>query len=230
MKNRRQVLFLILIGFSCVSCNSLKLINYYYPIEEQTSIKVYVYVNPNNHELNEYWKVSSNSSNSSLLTESYDANFRLYNRFKEQQTNNGYNLIEYTEFEYQGTYADQEIASQIIESNVYKFDKEQPYRYSVKYKNKYGNFVFTKERKFEILETITVLNEKYKVAKFADKYFIEAKDLNESYEFEQNTYYAKGIGMVKYERTIPNEGRRILELKDIITESEFINMINKSSR
>ena len=221
---------MVIVSLSCASCNSLKLIDYYYPIGEKPITKIYVYVNPNNSELNEYWKVTSNPSNKSLLTESYDSNFRLYNKFEEVQTKNGYDLINYIEYEYQGTYADQEIPSQVIEPEVYKFDLTEECKYIVKYKNMHGNFKFTKYRKFDGRETISVLNKQYETTKFKDKYFIEAIDLNDNYEFEQTTYYSKGIGMVKYERNIPNEGQRILELNEIISETEFVNMMMESSR
>ena len=212
-----------------ISCKSQKLAEYYYPTHTN-STNVYMYVNPGNSALNEFWKVTSNENAKTLLTESYDFNFRLYNTFKEKLDRQSYKLIEYSEYEYQGGYADQEIKSKISENDVFGFDKEKKYKYAVDYTNSYGKFKFIKERKYLGIETIGIQNQEYKAIKFSDKYYISAIDLNDSYEFEQTTYYAKNVGMVKYERYIPNEETRILELQKILTEDEFINMMNKSSR
>ena len=231
MKIIFKIALVVLTGIVTISCNSLKLDDYYYYYPTNTnSTYVYLYVNPNNSELNEYWKVTSYKDTQTLLTESYDANFRLYNTFKEKLDKESYKLIEYSEYEYQGTYADQEIKSKISDNDVFGFDKEKKYKYAVDYTNSYGKFNFTKERKYLGIETVEIQNQEYKVIKFSDKYYISAIDLNDSYEFEQTTYYAKDVGMVKYERYIPNEETRVLELQEVMNEEEFINMMNKSSR
>ena len=229
MKSTFKIAFVALMGITMISCKSQKLAEYYYPTHTN-STNVYMYVNPGNSALNEFWKVTSNENAKTLLTESYDFNFRLYNTFKEKLDRQSYKLIEYSEYEYQGGYADQEIKSKISENDVFGFDKEKKYKYAVDYTNSYGKFKFIKERKYLGIETIGIQNQEYKAIKFSDKYYISAIDLNDSYEFEQTTYYAKNVGMVKYERYIPNEETRILELQKILTEDEFINMMNKSSR
>jgi len=229
MKSIYKIAIVPFFGILIISCNSLKLADYYYPTSTN-STNVYVYVNPNNSELNEYWKVTSSEDTQTLLTESYDANFRLYNSFKEKLDKESYKLIEYSEYEYQGTYADQEIKSKISDNDVFGFDKAKKYKYAVDYTNSYGKFKFIKERKFLGIETVEIQNQEYKAVKFSDKYYISAIDLNDSYEFEQTAYYAKDVGMVKYERYIPNEETRVLELQKIMNEEEFFNMRNKSSR
>lgn len=229
MKNIFKIASAAFIGIMLFSCNSLKLVEYYYS-SKANSTNVYLYVNPKNSDLNEYWKVTSYKDTQTLLTESYDANFRLYNTFKEELDIDSYRLIEYSEYEYQGTYAAQEIKSKILDNDVFGFDKEKKYKYAVEYTNSYGKFKFIKERKYLGTETIVIQNKEYKTIKFSDKYYISAIDLNESYEFEQTAYYSKGVGMVKYERYIPNEETRVLELQKIMNEDEFLNMRNKSSR
>ncbi len=229
MKSVHTIAIVILTGILLISCNSLKLADYYYPIHAN-STNIYLYVNPNNSELNEFWKVTSNKDTKILLTESYDANFRLYNTFKEKFDKDSYKLIEYSEYEYQGTDGDQEIKSKISDNEVYGFDVAKKYKYAVEYTNSYGKFKFDKEREYLGRETIEVQNEKYKVVKFSDKYYISALDQNDSFEFEQTAYYAKGIGMVKYERFTPDGESRVLELQKIINEEDFSKMVNKASR
>ena len=228
MKGINKITFLPLTGIFIASCNSLKLSDYYYPIKDSSS-KVYLYVNPYNPEFNEYWKVTSNQNKQTLLTESYDAKFKLYNTFKEKLTRENYKLIEYSEYESKATNTNEEIKSRIRENDVFGYNKENKYKYVVEYTNSFGKFQFTKERSYLGTETIHVQNKIYKTAKFSDKYFIARLDQYDFYEFEQTTYYAKGIGMIKYIRYLPNE-ERVLELQKVINEEEFTNMMIKSSR
>ena len=63
-----------------------------------------------------------------------------------------------------------------------------------------------------------------------DEYEIKSPEIGENYEFYQLTYYAKGIGMVKYQRYHPDGTKVELELDGILTEQEFEKLGGKASR
>ena len=190
---------------------------YYYPIKENGYSKAYKYVNLDNSELNEYWIVSYNKSTQTLITKSYDATFNLYNVFEEKINRDNAELITYTDYD-----KDQkEIISHVTSSNVYNSDKMKTYSYLINYINEFGRFEFEKERTFVTFEEIVFNNKLVVAAKFMDQYFIRAIDQFDEYTFSQNSYYVKDIGMVKYERFVPNEPERILQLEDILTLEEF---------
>ena len=193
--------------------------NYYYPIDDE--IKVFKYINPTDSELTEYWKITTKSKNGNILTESYDSKFVLYNTFEEQVYPNNADLIRYTDTEKLANGGSINIESDVMKKDVYKSDKLNPYNYAVSYKNNFGKFTFEKKRQFVGFEEVQISKTLYQSAKFKDEYFINAIDQNDKYEFYQITYYAKGIGMVKYERHIPSENVRILELEEIMSESKF---------
>ncbi len=222
-----RVLQIITIGLIMIlsSCSSKNLMKYYYPINQKSEIKIYKYVNPNDKELTEYWKTTTNPIQRTILTESYDSKFDLYNTFEEKVGKDKAELFKYIEYE-----NDREIKAEVTKKIVYNSSKTDSYNYAVEYTNKYGRFTFEKKRQFVNFEEVEIQGKKYKTAKFKDEYFIHAIDEKDKYEFNQNTFYSEKIGMVKYERFIPNGEIRILELAEILTENEFKEIKKEASR
>lgn len=219
----KRILQFVTIGMMLIisSCSNKNLIEYYYPINQQKEVKIYKYVNPLDQALTEYWKTTTNPIRKTILTESYNSKFELYNSFEEKVYKDRAELFEYIDYE-----KDKEIQAEVIKSMVYNTSKSMPYSYQVKYLDKYGWITFEKKRQFVDFEEVDIQGKNYKTAKFKDEYYINVIDQNEMYEFSQTTFYSKGIGMVKYERYLPNGEIRVLELAKILTENEF-NSIKK---
>ncbi len=97
MKKNITLLILIFIISSCAAQENFK--EYYYPIGTKKEVKVYKYVDKNNQKNIEYWKVTTNSKTSKILTESFTADFRLYNIFEEELKSDGAEIIRYADFE-----------------------------------------------------------------------------------------------------------------------------------
>lgn len=220
MKNK---LYLILILFSTISCVSQEnLKDYYYPISNKIETKVYKYVDKNDSTKIEYWKVTTIPITNEIKTVSYDSKFNIYNTFDEIIEGNGAELIAYSDFEINEKDERIEIKANVIDKDVYKWNDDKEYSYSVKYVNKYGRFDFKKKRVNIGFEKIKVNGKDYFAAKFRDDYLIHAIDHDVEHRFYQDTYYAKEIGMIKYKRKIPIQHETIeLELTEILTEQEF---------
>lgn len=219
--NQIVVISLMVVFSSCTSKNLMK---YYYPIHQESEIKVYKYVNPENSKFTEYWKTTTDPIEKTILTESFNSKFDLYNTFQEKITHNEANLIKYVEYE--GKSLIKEINAEVKDDKVFSSNKDEQYQYLVQFKNKYGRFTFEKKRQFIDFQEIQIQGKKYKTARFKDNYLINAIDQKDTYKFSQITYYAEGIGMVKYERTLPT-GKRILELERILSNKEFEALKNQ---
>ena len=215
MKRTIKLLYLLSIA-SLISCSTKDLMKYYYPTLDTSTSKVYKYINSADSTLNEYWKVTYNHKDKKLTTESFRSDLTLYNKFEEEIVMNSAELSRYTDYK-----NGKEIYSTVNKTAVYSDNNKTEYSYSVAYTNKWGRFNFEKVRRFEALENITIKGITYKTAKFKDKYFTKAIDQNVEYDYNQTTYYAKDIGMVKYERFIPTGEVRILELDSIISVEAF---------
>ena len=108
--------------------------DYYYPIGANQEVKVYKYIDKNNSDNIEYWKVTTNPKMNTILTESFTTDFRLYNIFEEQLNENGAEVIKYADFVKINDSVDIRVNGVIIDKDVYKWSDEMKFRYSVKYK------------------------------------------------------------------------------------------------
>jgi len=214
------LLISIFIISNCSAQESLK--EYYYPFSNKTETKVYKYIDKNDSTKIEYWKVISNPKTNELKTVSFDSDFNIYNTFDEIITENGAELTAYSDFEINDKGERKEIKGKVIDKDVYKWDGDKEYTYSVKYVNKYGRFDFKKKRVESGIENIIVNGKEYEAVKFRDDYIILALDHDVEQRFYQDAFYVKDIGMIKYKRKIPIQHELIeLELTEILTETEF---------
>ncbi|WP_430413186.1 hypothetical protein [Kordia sp.] len=229
MTKNITLLILIFIISSCSAQENFR--DYYYQIGTKKEIKVYKYVDKNNPRNIEYWKVTTNPKTNKILTESFTTDFRLYNIFEEELKTNGAEIIRYADFEVNDEKQNIRIDGTIVDKDVYKWNDTNKYIYSVKYTSpKYGNEQFIKERTKNSFEKITISGTEYSTLKFKDEYEIKSLENDQNYEFHQFTYYAKGIGMVKYQRYHPDGATIELELTEILTEKEFDELKEKASR
>lgn len=205
----------------CAACSSLNIQNYYFPIHEDGDTKIFKYINPVEPEFSEYWEVLSDPYENSIITHSYNYDFSKYNTFYEQYEDDGAKLVSYVDYEKAKDGSWKEIKAETVDDDVFKWERKNKYRFSVKYVNKYGRFELSKDRKDVGFETMEIMEEEVKALKFIDTYYVHAIDQNDKYSFQQISYYAEGIGMVKYERYIPNSGLRVLELVEIMDETKF---------
>jgi hypothetical protein len=220
MKKCINLILVLVTVLSCKAQESLK--DFYYPFSNKAETKIYKYIDKNDSTKIEYWKVTAIPKTNELKTVSYNSDFILYNTFDEIITENGAELIAYSDFEVSQKGERKEIKAKVIDNDVYKWNGDPEYTYSVKYVNKYGHFDFKKKRTESGFETITVNNKKYQAVKFRDEYIILALDHNVEQRFNQDTYYVENIGMIKYKRKIPIQHELIeLELAEILTEQEF---------
>jgi len=213
------LLFLCCVSYAQAQKNVKK---YYFPLGKTTTTKVYRYVDKNDTTHVEYWKVITNQKTNTIKTISYDKNFRIYNVFEEVLTEKGAQLTGYTDYDELENGKHVAVSATIQKVDVYLWESTKTFAYSFSYTNQYGFYKYTKNRKFDDIEKITVHGKEYEVAVFQDAYHVYNKDQNKRYMYPQRTYYATNIGVVQYKRKLPWEKRPIiLQLTQILTEAEF---------
>lgn len=213
----------ILFAIACLlsACTSMNIKNYYFPIHQDGDTKIFKYVNPTNPEFSEYWEVISDPYENSIITNSYRADFTKYNTFYEQYEDDGAKLVSYIDYEKDKAGEWHEVKAETMTDDVFKWERKNSYNFSVKYTNKFGRFELIKQREDLGFVEMEIMEEDIKAIKFLDKYFVHAIDQDDKYQFQQISYYSDNIGMVKYERYIPNSGLRVLELVEIMDETKF---------
>jgi len=226
----RKFILLILVLTLTTNCSSQdNLKNYYYPFSDKIETTIYKYVDKNDKNYIEYWEVTTNPKTNEIRTVSYNSEFVIYNIFQEKITDKGAELLSYSDFGLNEKGESIETKAKIIDRNVYLWNPEKEYKYSVQYINEYGKFDFTKKRIKSGFEKVILNNKEYSTIKFNDNYLINAIDIQAEYRFNQETYYAENVGMIKYIRNIPIEHKTIiLELENLLSKKEFERL--KASR
>jgi hypothetical protein len=196
---------------------------YYFPMTELTVGKIYKYTCKADPSFTEYWKLSSNMEDNTLVTEAYNSKFIQYEYFKEKLTVEGSQLLEFISYRTDNKgYRIKTIINKPVELDVFKWDTKIPYTYSSEtIEDYYGKVSFEKKRSFIGKVKIIVLGKEYKALKFKGIYTTEIPKTNEKHVYSQFSYYAKGLGLVKMEKEYSDGTKRILELTEIIPNSEW---------
>ena len=227
----RRILLISIILFSKSVFGQLDFKEFYYPHNECEKSSVYVYRDKFDSDNIEYWKVSIEQNCLGITTTSYTSDFLCYNIFEERLTNQGAELMGYYDYYHDdnGNLIESP-ESDIISDKVYKWHDSLSYDYSVKLQSsKYGRMLISKKRVFNAYEKIKLNGVNYETIKFQDNYTDYYVDKNREYKYLQYSWYAKGVGMIRYRRFASNKVIE-LELVKIISGREFSNLREKANR
>lgn len=191
-------------------------------MSELTESKVYKYECKLDSTKTEYWKLTSDLTNNILTTEAFNFEYVQYELFKEQITENGSKLLEFVSYRTSKDGLTDTVVNKPIELDVFKWKANEKYQYSSELIDEnYGKVTFMKKREFIGKEKMVILEKEYDVLKFKGNYKTEVEKTNQSYEKNQFSYYAKGVGLVKMDKEYSDGTKITLELTEIITNSEW---------
>jgi hypothetical protein len=212
--------FFLLLGFLGNAQQLLK--NFYYSFGETKETKIYKFVDQNNTSEIFYWVMTLDPANQSIRTDAYNKDFVKEDSFYEVLGKRGAKLKEYSVFGKNFFGFLKEYKAKVLQNKVYAWNEKNPktYFYEVEYVDQYGKTKFVKSRIFQRIDTISVQGKEYKAAKFEDHYQIDLIDKDDSYGFVQFSYYAEGLGLVKY-RSYVSGAVINAELVAILSETEF---------
>jgi|TARA_B100000809_G_C14905878_1_gene447952 hypothetical protein len=223
MKKLVQILTFTLLLILSGCSSTIK--EYYFNIDDFTNGKVYKYECKNDPGKTQYWKLTSNLKEGTLITEAFDNEFNQYEFFKEKITNSGSELLEFTSIIRDDNGNVFEAIQKPIEIDVFKWETATPYKYFVETIDPdFGKVTFEKERSYIGKEDINVLGKSYKVIKLKGKYRTEVIASDQTYEYTQVSYYAEELGLVKMIKEMPNGENETLELTEILSNDTWNKM------
>lgn len=218
-----RLIIVILTSFVLSSCVDLK--SYYFPYSNFSPFKVYKYECLSDSTMTQYWKMSYHSKTSTFITESFNYKLERIEYFEETVGVNGTELVEFSEVvdgKKQGSLPP-------TSKDVYNWNDKTSYDYSVKFYSGSELILFEKERVYLGRESKQIESGEYNCVKFEEFYTMTIEGTDEQYKYKQFTYYAKDMGMIKYERVLPNGEFVELELTQILNKFEWEKLKSSSN-
>lgn len=202
---------------------------YYYNLKDHKKPKIYFYSCPQDPKRSQYWKVSANLKRNTLLTEAFDSDLVQFERFEEKYDSLGSKLVDYKMIG-----KDSSTSTSILKDVVYSWQSSNGYFYKVNFTSPDGIIEFSKNRRLLRLDTILVLGSMKEVIVFCESYSFYNTSSYKSYSYTQYSSYAKGIGFVMSERSIPINDTDYefinLELDSILTEKEWKKILKNGDK
>lgn len=197
--------------------------DYYFPIQDFIEPKIYKYEDYFDSNNIVYWMLSTETRNSEtyLITRAFDKNHKQFEFFKEQITTNGTVVTSFTDI-YD---TDSETIGVVESNNVFYWDNNSLCFFRIRVSDE--NYIFEKKRiSADYKLNKSFKNQDYKCLVMNDTYIIrDLKTEEETYKYDQKTYYAKDIGVIGYKRFFLDgtmQDFRLTQIIDNINDFEII--------
>jgi hypothetical protein len=214
MRRTINLFIAVLALFVTESCSGFD--KYYYTSAKIKVPKVYEYTDKEDSRRTQYWRILLDQDE--MITDAYNASYVRFESFTEKIDDGGTILIKYLNFDDEGV----ELSHKINKKDVFKWNENGPYEYSTEFEDNEGQMVFfTKSREYIEEKNINALGQDFKALMYKGTYKFGLVGGGVEYEYYQHSYYVKGIGMVKYERYLPDGKVSVLELTKIYTDEEW---------
>ena len=227
--NRHQVYLLIFICalailFSCSEKFDAK--EYYFNPDAFKTSKVYTFRSVENPSKVHYWKIT-NTGDKELFTIRNNSKNQLIDELKEQITDNGSQMISYFKSHVTSDVWIQNFEFYPKKHDLMRWNLKETSVYEGEFNIKGDIFIMRREREFVEKTILNFKSKKYDALVFKDQFDSpsiinledpkKATNWNESANkiFLQYSYFAKGIGLIKYVREFDNGTSETMELIDI---------------
>ena len=214
------MIFIVLNVLLLSPCNSQGLRPYYFNMPNFNKGKVYVFTNQNDTTQVQYWHMYTKITNNDTLfvTDGLDQKNRPVEVFVERIKSNNTLMEDYYFIRYDSSGNETKISSTIIKNQVYSFNYlKDSLVWSVKYEDTYGEEQLSKTRSLKKLDVKQIIGgESYQCVLFRDDFNVHLTNTNQTYNFYQDSYYAKNIGLVRFVRTLSNGVVMDYQLTEVI--------------
>ena len=207
---------------------TINLKSFFFPYENFFKPKIYKYVDKDNPDNIQYWFMETSvvTTDTILTTKAYNESLNQIELIREKTNSIGSTMLEFTMIN--DTIVTNSKATEI---DVYHWHqpKDKKITWSVTYESQYGVESLSKTREFiSSMSNKEFESNSYKTVKFKDtfKHSIKNKDWSDLYSFYQYSYYCQGLGMIEYERFLPDGKVIDYYLDKVLTEEEW-NTLNK---
>jgi len=225
--------FIILITACAKSDDKINIKSYYFPIEELTEGKVYEYQSANDPSLPpEYWYYRSFESDTGtfFIGNFYDENFEVQQFFTEEIVSNGTLMQNYFLYARDTAGLQVQVPTEILVPNVFPFEVRDSggiFLYKMKWNSGQGNEGSTtliRNRYYEGKDQYDFEGKNHECVVFSLRELVEVYDPIEGNiepEYQGKELYAKGIGLVYYEKELDEKNKLAYKLRAIYTMDEL---------
>lgn len=210
----KQHVLYILVLFTVLSCqNPNGLRPYYYPIETLTTGQVYEYQPVNNTELPpiyQYYATLKQDNSTFLTGMQYNAQLEPQQFIREEVVKNGMLLADTYLYHTDSLGKQQQVPIDIQSGNIFPFEAKDSsivYLYKIQWEAPSDSLKITntliKNRRFQGWSSFTYQNKTYDCAEFSVLDLIDNEIEGQGHleiEMKGKELYAKGIGLVYYEK------------------------------
>lgn len=200
MRTILSILSLILI----TACSSPDFKAHYFQVSDFETPKHYIFIDQNEeglvHHMKMYYKVEDEDT--IFYTEGLNQDLKLVEMFIEQVSDSGARMLDYYFVNYDKDSSGVRTESRVVNSGVYAFnEKGFPLKWKVVINSGNGIEKYTKNRSYDRVATVDVLGERKSCVVLKDE--MEMKGGWGTNTYIQESFYAKGMGLVKYKRYFP---------------------------
>jgi len=227
------IIFIFALSFQACQPKRIDIEKFYFPIDKLAEGKVYFYNSDNLEMPPSYWYYAKTQHNDTtfLISKNYDVMMNLQQDAKERRVKNGMLLESNNLFLKDSSGQVKDVKVEVLDKNLFPFsvlDSNGIFLYKVKwFSGKDMHTTITRNRRFLGFETLYFKDKNVKCAKFEVKELIEDfKNGYIEYPFNGVEYYAEGIGLLKYEKTITTDVKLSYKLEDILSVPEFEKKYN----
>lgn len=216
-----QIITILILIIGCFSFKSSKiqLQAYYFPIEELIKPKVYKYADLNDENNTVYWRLSTEKRKDGIyfITRGYNNERIQIEFFEEKITSKGAIVTSFIDIYDTKTQKD----GRVEENEVFIWNKKKTYSFKIFVDT--GKYIFEKEQTPTTKKISKSFNGNTYDCIIMDDLYITKQIENEqnAYSYKQETYYAKGIGIIGYKRWLPNGTIYDYHLSEIIDTNGF---------
>ena len=196
---------------------------YYFPFDQFIEPKVYKYVDENDKAHTVYWRLSTEKRKSGtyFVTRGYDSNKIQIEFFEEKITPEGLIVTNFTDI------YDTKIQKKgrIDKNQVYLWKGVKPYIYKIYVDS--GKYILEKKRTPSDKKITKSFNGKAYSCIIMNDLYITRNIAFESqfYDYNQETYYARDIGIIGYKRFFPDGTVYNFKLSQIIDKCDSFKIV-----
>lgn len=202
MSKLQYLLFFVFLPQSLFA-QSQDLQEYFFPLKKLCKTKVYQFEVAEKPELTQYWKMKAKEKSDGweLVTQVYNADFRILEYSIEQIDTMGSTLLSFIQFDEKGK-AD---TVDLVEHEVFRWQQQtdETVRWSILMNNASNETVFfAKERTLlKDCNPPTYKGRKYDAICFKDAFHsVNSDTYEELFTFIQTSYYANDLGLIGFDR------------------------------
>jgi hypothetical protein len=215
--------FYLLFILSIISCTkSIQTRQYYLPDTEFKFTKIYKYQSEEDTLKIEYWE-KSRINKDEILTTRKNKSGKLIDKIKETLTENGSYIKSY-EILYMRDEGTNATKLYLNENSLFKWDINSKSHYSGQFYFNQSYWNVSRHREFIRKDNTAFNGKEYKTLVYKDTYqFSLEKKLDKNKfipepkfsNFIQFTYFAKGIGLIRYHRVFEDSKKETMKLVEI---------------